>query len=64
MLNEQQFQSFKTSITDLVIGYMDINNMATRSLNTLTPNFIQFLENKVTQKLTNVIIENASKHMS
>ena len=64
VLNEQQFQSFKTSITDLVIGYMDINNMATRSLNTLTPNFIKFLENKVTQKLTNVIIENASKHMS
>lgn len=64
VLNEQQFQSFKTSITDLAIGYMDINNMATRSLNTLTPNFIQFLENKVTQKLTNVIIENASKHMS
>lgn len=64
VLNEQQFQSFKTSITDLVIGYMDINNMATRSLNTLTPNFIQFLENKVTQKLTNVIIENVSKHMS
>ena len=44
--------------------YMDINNMATKSLNTLMPNFIQFLENKVTQKLTNVIIENASKHMS
>lgn len=64
VLNEQQFQSFKISITDLAIGYMDINNMATRSLNTLTPNFIQFLENKVTQKLTNVIIENASKHMS
>ncbi len=64
VLNEQQFQYFKISITDLAIGYMDINNMATRSLNTLTPNFIQFLENKVTQKLTNVIIENASKHMS
>ncbi|WP_436945584.1 DUF445 domain-containing protein [Staphylococcus xylosus] len=64
VLNEQQFQSFKTSITDLAIGYMDINKMATKSLNTLMPNFIQFLENKVTQKLTNVIIENASKHMS
>ncbi|SCT87660.1 membrane associated protein [Staphylococcus xylosus] len=64
VLNEQQFQSFKTSITDLAIGYMDINNMTTKSLNTLMPNFIQFLENKVTQKLTNVIIENASKHMS
>ncbi|MGW7807151.1 DUF445 domain-containing protein [Staphylococcus xylosus] len=64
VLNEQQFQSFKTSITDLAIGYMDINNMATKSLNTLMPNFIQFLENKVTQKLTNVIIENASKHIS
>lgn len=64
VLNEQQFQSFKTSITDLAIGYMDMNNMATKSLNTLMPNFIQFLENKVTQKLTNVIIENASKHMS
>ncbi|MGW8023366.1 DUF445 domain-containing protein [Staphylococcus xylosus] len=64
VLNEQQFQSFKTSITDLAIGYMDINNMATKSLNTLMPNFIQFLANKVTQKLTNVIIENASKHIS
>lgn len=64
VLNEQQFQSFKTSITDLAIGYMDINNMVTKSLNTLMPNFIQFLENKVTKKLTNVIIENASKHMS
>ncbi|MGW7977553.1 DUF445 domain-containing protein [Staphylococcus xylosus] len=64
VLNEQQFQSFKTSVTDLAIGYMDINNMATKPLNTLMPNFIQFLENKVSQKLTNVIIENASKHIS
>lgn len=64
VLNEQQFQSFKTSVTDLAIGYMDINNTATKPLNTLMPNFIQFLENKVSQKLTNVIIENASKHIS
>ncbi|MBF0814291.1 DUF445 domain-containing protein [Staphylococcus sp. mip270_02] len=64
VLNEQQFQSFKISVTDLAIGYMDINNMATKPLNTLMPNFIQFLENKVSQKLTNVIIENASKHIS
>lgn len=64
VLNEQQFQSFKTSVTDLAIGYMDINNTATKPLNTLMPNFIQFLEKKVSQKLTNVIIENASKHIS
>lgn len=64
VLNEQQFQSFKTSVTDLAIGYMDINNMATKPLNNLMPNFIGFLENKVSQKLTNVIIENASKHIS
>lgn len=64
VLNEQQFQSFKTSVTDLAIGYMDINNMATKPLNNLMPNFIGFLENKVSQKLTNVIIENTSKHIS
>lgn len=64
VLNEQQFQSFKTSVTDLAIGYMDINNMAKKPLNNLMPNFIGFLENKVSQKLTNVIIENASKHIS
>lgn len=64
VLNEQQFQSFKTSVTDLAIGYMDINNMATKPLNNLMQNFIGFLENKVLQKLTNVIIENASKHIS
>lgn len=64
VLNEQQFQSFKTSVTDLAMGYMDINNMATKPLNNLMPNFIGFLENKVSQKLTNVIIENASKHIS
>lgn len=64
VLNEQQFQSFKTSVTDLAIGYMDINNTATKPLNNLMPNFIGFLENKVSQKLTNVIIENTSKHIS
>jgi uncharacterized membrane protein YheB (UPF0754 family) len=46
------------------MGYMDINNMATKPLNTLMPNFIQFLENKLSKQLTNVIIENASKHIS
>lgn len=64
VLNEQQFQSFKTSVTDLAMGYMDINNMATKPLNTLMPNFIQFLENKLSKQLTNVIVENASKHIS
>lgn len=64
LVSESQYNSFKTSITELAIGYLDVDKVSKQSFNTLMPSFIHFLESKVSQKLTDVIIENISKHIS
>lgn len=64
LVSESQYNSFKTSITELAIGYLDVDKVSKQSFNTLMPSFIHFLESKVSQKLTDVIIENIFKHIS
>ncbi|MDW5471236.1 DUF445 domain-containing protein [Staphylococcus equorum] len=64
LVSESQYNSFKTSVTELAIGYLDVDKVSKQSFNTLMPSFIYFLESKVSQKLTDVIIENISKHIS
>ncbi|MGN4239334.1 DUF445 domain-containing protein [Staphylococcus equorum] len=64
LVSESQYNSFKTSVTELAVGYLDVDKVSKQSLNTLMPSFIHFLESKVCQKLTDVIIENISKHIS
>lgn len=64
LVSESQYNSFKTSVTELAVGYLDVDKVSKQSFNTLMPSFIHFLESKVCQKLTNVIIENISKHIS
>lgn len=64
LVSESQYNSFKTSITELAVGYLDVDKVSKQSFNTLMPSFIHFLESKVSQKLTDVIIENISKHIS
>lgn len=59
-----QFDSFKESVCDLAVSYLAMDKKAEQPLQHLMPNFINFLENKVVQKLTNVIIENASEQLS
>ncbi|MDG0844104.1 DUF445 family protein [Staphylococcus equorum] len=64
LVSESQYKSFKTSVTELAIGYLDVDKVSKQSFNILMPSFIHFLESKVSQKLTDVIIENVSKHIS
>ncbi|OIX94609.1 hypothetical protein BFN02_10390 [Staphylococcus equorum] len=64
LVSESQYNSFKTSVTELGVGYLDVDKVSKQSFNTLMPSFIHFLESKVCQKLTDVIIENISKHIS
>lgn len=64
LVSASQYNSFKTSVTELAIGYLDVDKVSKQSFNTLMPSFIHFLEGKVSQKLTDVIIENISKHIS
>lgn len=64
LVSASQYNSFKTSVTELAIGYLDVDKVSKQSFNTLMPSFIHFLESKVSQKLTDVIIENISKHIS
>ncbi|WP_436862605.1 DUF445 domain-containing protein [Staphylococcus caeli] len=64
VVNEQQFDSLKHSICELAIGYMDIEHNAHKPLTTIMPSFINFLEENVSKKITNMIIDNASKHVS
>ncbi|PHK50829.1 DUF445 domain-containing protein [Staphylococcus edaphicus] len=64
LLNEDQFNSFKTSVIELAISYMDIEKTSQKPLHEVMPSFITFLEMKVSKKLTDVVIDNASKHLS
>lgn len=64
LVSASQYNSFKTSVTELAVGYLDVDKVSKQSFNTLMPSFIHFLESKVSQKLTDVIIENISKHIS
>ncbi|MDG0824449.1 DUF445 family protein [Staphylococcus equorum] len=64
LVSESQYNSFKTSVTELAVGYLDVDKVSKQSFNTLMPSFIHFLESKVCQKLTDVIIENIAKHIS
>lgn len=60
----EQFDSFKDSATELAIGYIDAQSVSNKSLSSLMPSFISFLESKVTQTITDAIIDNASKHIT
>jgi len=64
VINEQRFDSLKHSICELAIGYIDIEHNAHKPLNTIMPSFINFLEEKLSKKLTDMVISNASKHVS
>ncbi|RIO96441.1 DUF445 family protein [Staphylococcus gallinarum] len=64
LVTATQFDSFKQSASDLAVSYLAIDDKAQQPLHQLMPNFISFLENKVAKKLTDVIIENASEHLS
>ncbi|MDT3972198.1 DUF445 family protein, partial [Staphylococcus saprophyticus] len=64
LINETQYQAFKTSVTELALGYVDLEQTSHKPLHTIMPSFISFLETKVSKTLTDVIIDNASKHLS
>lgn len=64
IVNEEQFNSFKSTVVDLVISYANINNKVNQPLHHLMPDFIVFLEKKVSQTLTDLIIEKGSKYIS
>ncbi|MDW4090845.1 DUF445 family protein [Staphylococcus saprophyticus] len=64
LINETQYQAFKTSVTELALRYVDLEQTSHKPLHTIMPRFISFLETKVSKTLTDVIIDNASKHLS
>lgn len=49
LLNEDQFNSFKTSVIELAISYMDIEKTSQKPLHEVMPSFITFLEMKVSK---------------
>lgn len=64
LVSEAQFESISKSTTNLIISYIDINGKARLPINELAPQFIQFLENEATAKITQVIVHNISQHLT
>ncbi len=64
VVSESQFNTIKSSVNELAVSYLAMDQKSNQPLQQLMPGFITFLENKVAKKLTNIIIENASEHLS
>ncbi|WP_251942731.1 DUF445 family protein [Staphylococcus sp. Marseille-Q5304] len=64
VVSETQFESFKASSTDLIMGYLELDKTTQQPLNKLMPGFINFLEQRVVSKATNIIIDRASEHLT
>ncbi|MGI2286862.1 DUF445 domain-containing protein [Staphylococcus cohnii] len=64
IINENQFDSLKVTVADLLMNYANIDNISNRPLKEVMPEFITFLETKISKQLTELIIDKGSKHIS
>src|SRR5699024_11883101 len=64
IINEDQFDSFKVTVADLLMNYVNIDNISNRPLKEVMPEFITFLETKISKQITELIIDKGSIHIS
>src|SRR5699024_7796971 len=64
IINEDQFDSFKVTVADLLMNYVNIDNISNRPLKEVMPEFIIFLKTKISKQSKETIIDKGSKHIS
>ena len=64
VVKEEQFSKISDSTSQLITNYLNLNQKVDTPLNRLAPNFIDYLENEVVNKISDLIINQASTHLS
>ncbi|PTF17996.1 DUF445 domain-containing protein [Staphylococcus devriesei] len=64
VVKEEQFIKISNATSQLITNYLNLNQKVDTPLNQLAPNFINYLENEVVNKITELIINQASTHLS
>ncbi|HHS2995152.1 TPA: DUF445 domain-containing protein [Staphylococcus argenteus] len=62
LINTSQFEDIAKNISTYLATY--INNQSNKQIVALVPNFIDYLENQLSAKLTDLVILKLSKHLS
>ncbi|MDU6960969.1 MAG: DUF445 family protein [Staphylococcus sp.] len=64
IIDEAQFSNLSYSVTLLITSYLNLNEKIDKPLNQLSPRLMQYLETTLSDKVTQLIISQASKHLS
>lgn len=64
VIREEQFSKISESATHLISTYINLNQKVDMPLKQLAPQFINYLEVELSNKITNLIINQASKHLT
>lgn len=64
IIDEAQFSKLSDSVTLLIMSYLNLNEKIDKPLNQLSPRLMQYLETTLSDKVTQLIISQASKHLS
>lgn len=64
IIDEAQFSKLSDSVTLLIMSYLNLNEKIDKPLNQLSPRLMQYIETTLSDKVTQLIISQASKHLS
>lgn len=64
IISTEQFSTIRSSVTPLIMNYLNLDRYTHQPLNELMPQFITFLEDKVSVHVTDLLINNISKQLS
>lgn len=64
VVKEEQFSKISESTTQWLTSYLNLNDKVNTPFSEIAPQFINYLEVEAANKITNLIVEQASKHVS
>ncbi|GGG82748.1 DUF445 family protein [Staphylococcus pragensis] len=64
VVKEEQFSKISESTTQWLTSYLNLNDKVNTPFSDLAPQFINYLEVEIANKITNLVVEQASKHVS
>ncbi|MCD8879004.1 DUF445 domain-containing protein [Staphylococcus kloosii] len=64
VLDDEKFAGMQQSVATLIANYLNIDKQVNTPIHQLMPDFINYLEDSVSVKLTNVIIDNICHHIT
>lgn len=64
LVSDEQFENIATTATSLMITQFNLHDQIRKPINELSPKFIYYLENELSDKLTNIIIHQLSSNLT